>query len=66
MAGIYSLLITLAVSLIVTRIAAVALMSTGLSREAARFKARSAFSGVGFTTSEAETIVYHTSAAALL
>lgn len=36
-----------------------ALMFTGLSREAARFQARSAFSGVGYTTSEAENIVNH-------
>ncbi len=58
-AGIFSLLIALAVSLIVNRIAALALMFTGLSRESARFQARSAFSGVGFTTSEAEGIVNH-------
>jgi len=31
-----------------------ALMFTGLSHEAARFQARSAFSGVGFTTIEPE------------
>lgn len=36
-----------------------ALMFTGLSREAARFQARSAFSGVGFTTRESESIVDH-------
>lgn len=36
-----------------------ALMFTGLSREAARFQARSAFSGVGYTTLEAESIVNH-------
>ena len=36
-----------------------ALMFTGLSREAARFQARSAFSGVGYTTQEAESIVNH-------
>ncbi len=36
-----------------------ALMFTGLSRESARFQARSAFSGVGFTTKEAESIVNH-------
>lgn len=59
MAGVFSLLIALAISLIVTRIAALALMFTGLSREAARFQARSAFSGVGYTTREAENIVNH-------
>jgi hypothetical protein len=57
--GVFSLLIALSVSLIVTRIAALALMFTGLSREAARFQARSAFSGCGYTTREAENIVNH-------
>ena len=46
-------------SLIAARIASVALTLTGLSREAARFQARSALSGVGFTTSEAESVVSH-------
>jgi hypothetical protein len=59
MAGVISLICILALSLIVTRVAAVALALTGLSREAARFQARSAFTGVGFTTSEAETVVNH-------
>lgn len=57
-----ALLIALAVvllSLLVTRVATIALSLTGLSREAARFQARSAFSGVGFTTSEAESVVGH-------
>lgn len=53
------LLVTLALSLIVTRIGATALALTGISPEMARFQARSAFSGVGFTTSEAEAIVNH-------
>ncbi len=59
MAGVFSLLIALTVSLLVTRVASLALMFTGLSREAARFQARSAFSGCGFTTKEAENIVNH-------
>ena len=46
-------------SLIVTRIATVALTLTGLSRETARFQARSALSGAGFTTSESEDVVNH-------
>jgi hypothetical protein len=46
-------------SLLVTRIASMALMLTGMSRESARFQARSAFTGVGFTTGEAEEIVKH-------
>ena len=46
-------------SLLVTRTASVALTYTGLSEDAARFQARSAFSGVGYTTSEAESLVNH-------
>lgn len=34
-------------------------MFTGLSRESARFQARSAFSGVGFSTEESESIMHH-------
>ncbi|MBD0330204.1 MAG: TrkA C-terminal domain-containing protein [Thermoleophilia bacterium] len=59
MLGIVTLLVVIVVSLLVTRIATVALVLTGLSREAARFQARSAFSGVGFTTTEAEAVVGH-------
>lgn len=47
------------VGLLVTRIATVALMFTGLSRELARFQARSAFTCCGFTTTEAERVVQH-------
>ena len=46
-------------SLIVTRLATTALTLTGLSREAARFQARSAWTGTGFTTAEAEKVVDH-------
>lgn len=53
------LLVTLTLTLLITRVATMALMLTGLSREAARFQARSAFSGCGFTTGEAEMIVNH-------
>ena len=59
MAAIVSLLITITIALLVTRIGAVALALTGLSQEVARFQARSAFTGVGFTTSESEKIVNH-------
>lgn len=54
-----SLLVVLTVSVTVTRIASVALTHTGLARETARFQARSAFTGVGFTTNEAENVVNH-------
>lgn len=46
-------------SLVISRIATVALTLTGIPREVARFQARSALTGTGFTTSEAETIVGH-------
>lgn len=59
MTAILTLLIVLMLSLVVTRTATVALTATGLSREAARFQARSAFSGAGFTTGESEAVVSH-------
>ena len=59
MVGAISLLVALTLSLIVTRVAAMALMFTGMSRESAKFQARSAFSGVGYTTNEAELTVNH-------
>lgn len=59
MTAILSLLVVILVSLVITRIATVALTATGLSRESARFQARSALTGAGFTTSESESVVRH-------
>ena len=59
MIPILSLLVVLTLSVLVTRVAALALIRTGLGRESARFRARSAFTAVGFTTSESEGIVAH-------
>ena len=59
MLAVASLLVVVLVSLLITRVATVALTLTGMSRESARFQARSALSGVGFTTSEAEAVVHH-------
>jgi len=59
MVAITSLLLVLVLSLLITKIAAIALTFTGLSRQSARFQARSAFTGVGFTTSESEKVVNH-------
>ena len=56
---VLSLLAVLAFSMIVTRVASVMLVHTGISSEAARFQARSAFTGVGFTTSESESVTNH-------
>jgi hypothetical protein len=55
--GILTLLTVLSLSLVITRVATVALTLTGLSEEAARFQARSAFTGTGFTTAESEQVV---------
>lgn len=59
MYAIASLLVVLAVSLLITRVATVILVATGMSGEAARFQARSAFTGAGFTTSESEAVTSH-------
>jgi NhaP-type Na+/H+ and K+/H+ antiporter len=57
--GVVAFLTVLSLSLIITRLATTALGLTGLSEEAASFQARSAFTGTGFTTSEAEKVVTH-------
>jgi hypothetical protein len=57
MSAAISLLIILTLSIMVTRIAAVALRMTGVPDGVARFQARSAFTGAGFTTSESEAVV---------
>ncbi len=59
MISILTLLVVLTLSILVTRIATVALTYTGLSQESAKFQARSAFTGVGFTTNESEKAVNH-------
>jgi len=57
--GLVALIVVLGLSLLVTHVATIALTTTGLSREAARFQARSAWTGTGFTTAEAESVVDH-------
>jgi Trk K+ transport system NAD-binding subunit len=60
MSGLYFLLPTLFVILIsflVIRAAAIALMMTGMDEKRAKFQALSAFSGTGFTTREAESVI---------
>ncbi|MEE9249637.1 MAG: TrkA C-terminal domain-containing protein [Alphaproteobacteria bacterium] len=54
-----TLFIVLMLSVLVIRTGAVALRLTGLPEQVARFQARSAFTGTGFTTSESEAIVNH-------
>lgn len=53
----FGIVITLALGAV--RMGTLALQRTGLSRESASFQAQSAFMGVGFTTSESETVVNH-------
>lgn len=59
MTAIITLLVITAVSLLVVRTGALALMMTGLSWDTASFQSYSAFFGVGFTTREAEMVVNH-------
>lgn len=59
MIAILTLLTTLVVTMLVTKIGSVALKLTGLSVEVAAFQARSAFSGTGFTSTETEMVVNH-------
>lgn len=59
MTAAISLLIILSLSFLITRMATAALTLTGVSHDLARMQAVSAFTGVGFTTSESEWIVQH-------
>lgn len=59
MIAILTLLVVILMSILVTRVATIALTHTGLTRASAKFQARSAFSGAGFTTSESEMVVNH-------
>jgi hypothetical protein len=52
-------LVVVLFSMIVVRVGTRALVKTGLSPDVANFQALSAFTGVGFTTSEAEYVVNH-------
>lgn len=57
MVGILTLIFVIALSMLITKIAAIALTQTGMERDRARFQARSAFTGAGFTTSESEMVM---------
>jgi hypothetical protein len=57
--AILSVLIIVGVALLITRVATLALVATGLPSEVAKFQARSALTGVGFTTVESESMVSH-------
>ncbi len=57
MIAVGSLLLVVALSLLIIRIGTIAFLMTGLSEEVSKFQALSAFSGAGYTTTEAESIV---------
>jgi len=59
MIAVASFFIVVLVALLIARVATVALIATGMPQEIAKFQSRSALSGVGFTTGEAETVVGH-------
>ena len=58
MIALASFLVVVTLYLLVERTATVALTLTGLSRDAAQFQTRSAFTGTGFTTEEAEHVAW--------
>lgn len=59
MVSLLLLFLTILISGICERIGAIALELTGMPQEQAEFQALSAFSGVGFTTKEAEFAIEH-------
>jgi len=59
MYAVATFLVVATLSLVFTQLAAGALIATGLPRHVAKFQARSAFTGAGFTTTEAENVVNH-------
>ena len=59
MLAIATFLVVAVLTLAFTRIATGALIATGVPPAVAAFQARSAFSGAGFTTTEAENVVNH-------
>lgn len=56
---LFPTLLTVLVSFLFVRASSIALMMTGLDKNKASFQALSAFSGTGFTTKEAESVVNH-------
>ncbi len=59
MLGIAIVLVTVTLSMMITRVAVLILTATGMQRGIAKFQARSALTGAGFTTNESENIVNH-------
>ncbi len=59
MYAVATFLVVALLSLLFTRAATGVLIATGMPPDAAGFQARSAFTGAGFTTAEAENVVNH-------
>jgi hypothetical protein len=57
MTALFAVLLVMSISLLIVRIGSIALTMTGLSPQIARFQARSAYFGVGFTTAESEKVL---------
>jgi len=57
--SVFLLVVILIVSFLIVRIGAVALELTGMDADHARFQSLSAFTGTGFTTRAAESVVNH-------
>lgn len=54
-----TLFLVVSISALITKISTILLVHTGLSTESAKFQSRSAYTGVGFSTSESEKIMDH-------
>ncbi len=59
MIALTGLLFLITLFVLFSKVAAVALETTGMARESAQFQSRSALMGVGYTTAEAEDITNH-------
>jgi len=59
MGGIALIIVVVFISVMIRKVAAVALQLTGLDKPTANFQALSALTGTGFTTREAERVINH-------
>lgn len=57
--SVFALVLVIILSALIIKVGAISLRMTGLDKETAAFQSLSAFTGTGFTTSEAENIVNH-------
>jgi hypothetical protein len=57
--SVLALIVVIVLSALIIKVGSISLRMTGIDRETARFQSLSAFTGTGFTTTEAENIVNH-------